>query len=78
MLIQTLLLLVIAYPLGILSAIGLATFIHWATPLYLVLVTEPVLLAKTLLAGFVFALIGALAPVRVIALVDPLLVFQKG
>lgn len=76
--IQTLLLLLIAFPLGIFLAIGLATFIHWAMPLYLVLVTEPVLLMKTLFAGFVFALIGAIAPVRLIAYVDPLLVFQGG
>ncbi len=76
--IQTLLLLLIAFPLGIFLAIGLATFIHWAMPLYLVLVTEPVLLMKTLFAGFVFAFIGAIAPVRLIAHVDPLLVFQGG
>jgi putative ABC transport system permease protein len=75
-LLQTSLLLLVAFPVGILLAQGIAAFIHWSAPLYLVQALVPASIARTLVAGFALALLGAMLPVRVIARLDPMVVFH--
>ncbi len=75
-LLQTLLLLLGAFPVGVLLALGIAEFIHWSLPLYLVQITVPASLVKTLLAGLVFAHLGAVLPVHVAGRQDAMIVFQ--
>lgn len=77
-LIQTGLLLLFAFPLGVLVALGLAGFIHWAIPLYQVDALDGYAVLRTLLAACGFALLGAWLPVRMIAHIDPQLVFKEG
>ncbi len=73
---QTLLLLVIAFPLGVAIAQGVAALIHWTTPLYVVLAMVPITLGKTLVAAVVFALLGAAFPVRTVGRLEPTVVFH--
>ncbi len=68
---QALLLLVIALPVGILIGQLLTTYIHAVAPVYLVRIFEPMVLIKTIVAGLVFALFGALIPVRSLRRTDP-------
>jgi len=74
---QSLLLLIIAIPLGILLALVIAAFIETASPVYLIRIFEPVIFSQTLMASFAFALIGALIPLRVILRSDPMMAFQR-
>ena len=73
---QTVLVLLVAYPVGMAIAQGIAAFIHWASPLYLIQTMEPASLIQTFLAGLAFALLGAIVPLRTIARLDPMMVFQ--
>lgn len=69
-------LLAVAIPIAIGLALVLAQLIHWATPAYLVLPLEPGPLLRTLIAGALFALLGAVIPVRAIAGIEPAQVFR--
>ena len=73
---KTLLLLAIAFPIGVVMAQAIAAFIHWAVPLYEVLPLVAGTLAKTIAAAVVFALIGAVIPVRMVRRLDPMVVFH--
>jgi len=73
---QTLLLLLVAFPLGILLAQGLTAFIHESAPLYLVRLYEPFVFMQTLAASISFSIIGALIPLGAIHRSDPVSVFQ--
>jgi ABC-type antimicrobial peptide transport system permease subunit len=75
-LLQTSLLLLVAFPVGMLLAQGIAAFIQWSAPLYLVQALVPASVTKTLIAGFALAILGAMLPVRVIARLDPMVVFH--
>ena len=75
-LIQSLLLLVIAIPIGCLLAQGLAAFIHNVAPVYLIRIFEPYVFLQTLLASLAFAAIGAFVPLRMIQRSDPVTAFQ--
>ncbi len=66
-----------ALPLGILLAGVVAQVIHANAPLYLILATDPTGIARTASAAIVFAIVGALVPVRTIASVDPAVVFRS-
>lgn len=74
--IQTLLLFVVAIPIGLVLAWGTARVIHTAAPVYLVRVFDPATLLQTLAAGLVFAAMGAVIPVQSIRRVDPVMAFQ--
>lgn len=74
---QALLLLTIAIPCGVLLSLGIASYIETAAPVYLIRIFEPTIFLQTLMASFVFALVGALIPLRVIFRSDPMLVFQS-
>jgi putative ABC transport system permease protein len=67
---------VLALPLGILLADLIASAIENAAPIYLILPMEPEGILRTSAATLVFALIGALIPVRAIVNIDPAEVFR--
>lgn len=73
---QVLLFLIAAAPVGILLALGVAEFVQWAAPVYLVRVLDPATLAHTVLTSAVFALAGALVPLRTVQRVDPMVAFR--
>ena len=75
-LLQSMLLLLIAIPIGILIAQGLATFIQTLAPVYLIRIFEPLVFIQTLLASLGFAAIGALIPLNTIRRSDPMIAFQ--
>lgn len=75
-LLQSMLLLLIALPIGILIAQGLATFIQALAPVYLIRIFEPLVFFQTLLASLGFAAIGALIPLNTIRRSDPMIAFQ--
>lgn len=68
---------VAAIPLGILMAIGLAALIESLAPVYLVQVTEPRALLQTALIAVVLAVLGALAPLRMLMRLDPATAFRE-
>jgi ABC-type antimicrobial peptide transport system permease subunit len=75
-LLQALMVLAVALPVGVLAGQGIAQGINVTTPLYLVHFLDPVILGRTLLASIGFALLGALTPLRAIRRADPMLAFQ--
>jgi len=75
--VEALTLILIAIPLGLLLARIVATGIEELMPLYLVPVMEPEPVLRTVVACVVFAILGALIPVRLIRRVDPSLVFRS-
>ena len=75
-LVQSLLLLIITMPIGILLALGVSEFIETLSPVYLIRLFDPETFSQTLIACFGFAFIGALIPVRSIQQTDPMLAFQ--
>ena len=75
-LIQALLLLLAAIPIGVIFALAIGEFIHWAAPVYLIRVLDPLTLGHTILASVVFAVVGALVPLGTIRRVDPMVAFQ--
>jgi len=75
-LVQSLLLLAVSIPIGILLALGISEFIETLSPVYLIQLFDPKMLSQTLIACFGFAFIGALIPVRTIQRTDPMLAFQ--
>lgn len=75
--VETVLLTVMAIPLGIALALGLAAGIHAVMPTYLVLPTVPAPLIASILACAFFALLGALGPLRLIKNLEPAEVFQS-
>jgi ABC-type antimicrobial peptide transport system permease subunit len=74
---EALALVVLALPLGLFAAQGIAFGIEMAMPLYLIPVTEPLPLIRTATACVVFAFLGALTPVRLIRRLDPSSVFRS-
>lgn len=74
---EALSLVVLALPLGLLAARGIAFGIETAMPLYLIPITEPLPMIRTAAACFVFAVVGALTPVRLIRRLDPSSVFRS-
>lgn len=75
---QVFLLLLIALPLGLVTALGMAAIFNAVAPLYLVRILEPLVLLQTLIGSSVFALVGAFIPLRLVRRADPLIAFQEG
>lgn len=68
---------ILALPLGIALSQALATLIHVLAPIYLILPLELPGLVRTAVIGLALAGLGALAPVRLIARMDPASVFRS-
>lgn len=73
---EALILVCVALPIGLLLARVIAAAIEAGLPLYRVPVMEPWPMARTAAASLVFAVLGALMPVRLIGRLDPSLVFR--
>lgn len=69
-------LLGLAVPLGIVIARGLAALVHATMPIYLILPTVPGPLLWAIGGSLLFALVGALGPLRLVRRLDPHEVFQ--
>lgn len=74
---QALLLLAISLPIGLILAYGIAAFIHTFGPVYRIRWFEPATLLSTLAGSALFAVLGALVPLRSIRKADPMLAFQE-
>ncbi len=75
---QTLILLLVAFPLGVFIAWGTAACIEWIVPLYRVPILDPSGLVRTLVACMVFSVLGGLIPLRLVASADPMIAFKGG
>lgn len=73
---QTLMLLVLAWPLGIVIALAVAETIESHAPVYRVYVLEPAGLAWAAAGVLAMALAGAVLPLRTVARADPMIAFQ--
>jgi len=67
----------LAFPFGIALAWAVAAVVDVAAPLYVVMFDDPAALLRTALGCAVFALAGSLIPVRVIARLEPAIVFRR-
>lgn len=76
-LVEALALALVAIPVGVLLAALIGSAIEATMPLYRILSTEPVPVARTAVACLVFAALGALLPVRLIRRLDPGRVFRS-
>jgi len=68
---------VMALPVGLAIALGVAALMQQLAPVYVLLPAEPVPVVRTIVACLVFAALGALLPVRSLSRVDPSLVFRS-
>lgn len=75
-LLQAILLLTVAIPIGVVLAVAISAVFHWVAPVYLFRVFEPVVFRQTILACLIFAVVGGWIPLRAIRRADPLLAFQ--
>ncbi|MEJ2130422.1 MAG: ABC transporter permease [Gammaproteobacteria bacterium] len=76
-LMEAMVLVTVAIPLGVALAWLIGRGIEASMPLYLILATEPVALLRTVAACMVLGVAGALAPVGLIRRVDPDIVFRS-
>lgn len=75
--VQTLMLLVLAWPLGVGLAVAVGAGIEALAPVYRVYVLEPTGLMQALAGVLAMALLGAALPLRVVARADPTIAFQS-
>ncbi len=73
---QSLLMMALALPLGVLLAWLLKEQIEAVAPVYLISIYEPLVLVRTLVIALALAMVGALIPLRSVRRTDPVLVFQ--
>jgi putative ABC transport system permease protein len=67
----------LALPIGVLLALGIAEIIDAIAPIYLILAAKPIAIVRTAAVCLIFAVLGALVPVRAIAHIDPAIVFKN-
>ena len=75
--IEALVLIAVAIPAGLAMALIVASAIETLMPLYLLPVTETTPVLRTMGASFLFAVLGALTPVRLIRRMDPSIAFRS-
>jgi len=73
---QVHLLLLVAFPFGVMLAYLVGSGIEWAAPVYRVYVLEPTGLIKTFLGVVAMVIVGGLLPLRMIFHTDPIIAFQ--
>ncbi len=76
MALESLLLTLLAVPVALFLAKLAAWIIQTQAPLYLVAVAEPAILLRTFVGALLLALLGSLLPVRLVARLDPAIVFR--
>jgi len=74
--VQTMMLMVFAFPIGVSVASLVAIGIEWRAPVYMVDVLEPLGLVHVLSGVIVMMILGGLLPLRLIARTDPVIAFQ--
>jgi len=74
--IESLIMVLLAFPIALLMAQLGAWFIEIRVPLYMVPVLETVPVLRTFIAALILAIIGAYLPYRFIARLDPAIVFR--
>lgn len=74
--IQTILLLIIAFPVGVLLAKAIGSILETWRPQFLIAVLVPEAIISTLVAAFILAIIGSLLPMRSIVKTDPATAFR--
>jgi ABC-type antimicrobial peptide transport system permease subunit len=74
--IESLVMVLLAFPVALLLAMAGAWVIQTRVPLYLVPVAELLPVLRTLLAALILAVIGAYLPYRFVAKLDPAIVFK--
>jgi len=67
----------LAFPFGVAVAWAVAAVVDVAAPLYVVMFDDPTTLLRTALGCAAFALAGSLIPVRLIARLEPAIVFRR-
>ncbi len=77
LLIESVIMILLSFPLAIGFALLAAWIIETRVPLYLVSVTEFVPMLRTFLAALVLGVLGAYLPYRLIARLDPAMVFRS-
>ncbi len=77
MVFESLLMIILSFPVGMLLAELASLFIEHTVPLYLVPVLEPVVLVRTFFAALILGVIGAYLPYRSIAKLDAAIVFRS-
>jgi len=75
--VEVLLITLLAMPVASIMASVFSVIIHEAAPVYLLLVTEPGPLLRTLVASLSFALFGALLSFKSIAALEPVMAFRS-
>ena len=73
---QMLLLALVAFPLGVLLALGVGAGIEWNMPVYRIHLLDTAGLLRTFLGLVLMVIIGGLLPLRLIARTDPVIAFQ--
>jgi ABC-type antimicrobial peptide transport system permease subunit len=73
---QMLLLGLVAFPLGLLLALGVGAGIEWNMPVYRIQIMDINGLAQTFIGLILMIIIGGILPLRLIARTDPLIAFQ--
>jgi len=73
---QSLMLMALALPIGLLLAQALMMYIEAVAPVYLISIYQPLVFARTMIASLLLALIGALVPLRSLRRSDPVMAFQ--
>ncbi|NIO40823.1 MAG: FtsX-like permease family protein [Burkholderiales bacterium] len=73
---QMLLLGLVAFPLGLVLALGVGAGIEWNMPVYRIHVIDINGLAKTFVGLMLMIIIGGLLPLRLITRTDPMIAFQ--
>ncbi len=76
MLLEVLILTSVAFPLAVIIALAIARLIEVNEPLYLLSVMQPLPFLRTVIAGFLVAIVGALLPIHLISGLDPMTVFR--
>lgn len=75
--VQATVLILFAYPVGVLLALLVSKGIELNMPVYLVQIIDPAGLVNVIFGVLVMMVIGSLLPIRLIARTDPLIVFQE-
>lgn len=73
---QMQLLALVAFPVGVLLALGVGAGIEWNTPVYRIHIWDAAGLSRAFFGLVLMVIIGGLLPLRLIAQTDPVIVFQ--
>lgn len=76
-LLEAVVLVLASFPLGVVLASLVARAVEATMPLYLILAIEPAPILRTLAGSLIFAVLGAMTPIRLIRRLDPSMIFRS-